>query len=92
MAGADEPYDQLPFFYSDMFDLGYEAVGELDARLDTIAEWAEPHRKGVVAYRDADGRPRGFLLWDVWGKVDAARELIHAAAPVGGDELRELLG
>ncbi len=92
MAGADEPYDQLPFFYSDMFDLGYEAVGELDPRLDTIAEWAEPHRKGVVAYRDADGRPRGFLLWDVWGKVDAARELVHAAAPVGGDELRELLG
>ena len=30
MAGADEPYDHLPFFYSDLFDLGYEAVGELD--------------------------------------------------------------
>ena len=27
MAGANEPYDHLPFFYSDMFDLGYEAVG-----------------------------------------------------------------
>jgi 3-phenylpropionate/trans-cinnamate dioxygenase ferredoxin reductase component len=92
MAGADEPYDHLPFFYSDMFDLGYEAVGELDAGLDTIAEWAEPHRKGVVAYRDPDGRPRGLLLWDVWGKVDAARALVHAAAPVGVAELRELLG
>ncbi len=91
MAGADEPYDHLPFFYSDMFDLGYEAVGELDSRLDTVAEWAEPHRKGVVAYRDADGRPRGFLLWDVWGKVDAARELIRAGAPVGDRQLRELL-
>jgi NADPH-dependent 2,4-dienoyl-CoA reductase/sulfur reductase-like enzyme len=92
MAGADEPYDHLPFFYSDMFDLGYEAVGELDSRLDTIAEWAEPHRKGIVAYRDPEGRPRGLLLWDVWGKVDAARELIRAAEPAGGDELRELLG
>jgi NADPH-dependent 2,4-dienoyl-CoA reductase/sulfur reductase-like enzyme len=92
MAGADEPYDHLPFFYSDLFDLGYEAVGELDARLDAIAEWAEPHRKGVVAYRDPDGRPRGVLLWDVWGKVDAATELIRAGEPVGGDELRELLG
>ncbi|HEX6724371.1 MAG TPA: FAD/NAD(P)-binding oxidoreductase [Gaiella sp.] len=91
MAGANEPYDHLPFFYSDMFDLGYEAVGQLDARLDTLAEWEKPHRKGVVAYRDPDGRPRGFLLWDVWGKVDAAGELIRAAAPVGSDDLRGLL-
>ncbi len=91
MAGANEPYDHLPFFYSDMFDLGYEAVGRLDARLDPVAEWEEPHRKGVIAYRDPDGRPRGFLLWDVWGKVDAATELIRAGAPVGEDELRGVL-
>jgi NADPH-dependent 2,4-dienoyl-CoA reductase/sulfur reductase-like enzyme len=92
MAGADEPYDHLPFFYSDLFDLGYEAVGELDARLETVAEWVEPYRQGVVCYRDGDGRPRGLLLWDVWGKVDAARALIRAGAPVAGGELRELLG
>ena len=91
MAGANEPYDHLPFFYSDMFDLGYEAVGQLDARLDVIAEWQEPHRKGVIAYRDDDGRARGFLLWDVWGKVDAATELIRAAEPVGSDALQGLL-
>ena len=92
VAGADEPYDHLPFFYSDLFELGYEAVGELDSRLETVAEWAEPHRKGVVCYQDAEGRPRGFLLWDVWGKVDAATDLIRAAAPVGNERLRELLG
>ncbi len=92
LAGAAEPYDHLPFFYSDLFELGYEAVGELDSRLETVAEWAEPHRKGVVCYQDAEGRPRGFLLWDVWGKVDAATDLIRAAAPVGNERLRELLG
>ena len=91
MAGADEPYDHLPFFYSDLFDLGYEAVGDLDARLDTVAEWPELHRKGVVCYRDDEGRPRGFLLWDVWGKVDAARDLIRAGSPVGAAQLEELL-
>ncbi len=91
MAGADEPYDHLPFFYSDLFELGYEAVGEVDSRLETRAEWAEPHRKGVVSYVDGERRPRGFLLWDVWGKVDAATELIRAGAPVGDDRLRGLL-
>jgi 3-phenylpropionate/trans-cinnamate dioxygenase ferredoxin reductase component len=91
MAGADQPYDHLPFFYSDLFELGYEAVGDVDSRLETVAEWAEPNRKGVVAYVDGDGRARGFLLWDVWGKVDSARELIRAGTVVGSDDLRPLL-
>jgi len=92
MAGADEPYDHLPFFYSDLFDLGYEAVGEVDSRHRTLAEWAEPNRKGAVCYVDDAGRPRGFLLWDVWGKVDDGRALIRAGAAVGADDLRELIG
>jgi NADPH-dependent 2,4-dienoyl-CoA reductase/sulfur reductase-like enzyme len=90
MAGAGAPYDHLPFFYSDLFELGYEAVGDVDARLETLAEWAEPNRKGVVCYVD-EGKPRGFLLWDVWGKVDAARELIAAGDPVDSDVLRSLI-
>ena len=72
MAGANEPYHHLPFFDSDLFELGYEAVGELDSRRETLAEWVEPNRKGVVCYLDDARRPRGFLLWDVWDRVDAA--------------------
>ena len=91
MAGAGTPYDHLPFFYSDLFDLGYEAVGDVDSRLDMVAEWVEPNRKGVVAYVDGDGRARGFLLWDVWGKVDSARELIRTGTVVDAADLRPLL-
>jgi 3-phenylpropionate/trans-cinnamate dioxygenase ferredoxin reductase subunit len=82
MAGAGIVYDHIPFFYSDLFDLGYEAVGEVDSRLETVERWEEPNRKGVVAYVDGERRPRGFLLWNVWGKVDDARERLRAAAPV----------
>src|SRR5690606_580403 len=39
MAGRDEPYHRLPYFYSDLFELGYEAVGELSSRLDTTVRW-----------------------------------------------------
>jgi NADPH-dependent 2,4-dienoyl-CoA reductase/sulfur reductase-like enzyme len=91
MAGAEEPYDHLPFFYSDLFELGYEAVGDVDSRLDSVAEWAEPNRKGIVAYVDGEGRARGLLLWDVWGKVDSARELIKAGTAVDASHLRPLL-
>ena len=91
MAGAGEPYRHLPFFYSDLFELGYEAVGEVDSRRETLAEWTEPFRKGVVAFLDEEQRPRGFLLADVWGKVGAATELIAAGEPVEAEMLRVLI-
>ena len=92
MAGADEAYDHLPFFYSDLFDLGYEAVGELDPRLETVAAWEEPNRKGVIYYLDAERRPRGVLLWNVFGRVDAARDLIRACQPIDISRLSEAVG
>jgi NADPH-dependent 2,4-dienoyl-CoA reductase/sulfur reductase-like enzyme len=88
MAGEPEPYHHLPFFYSDLFDLGYEAVGELDSRLETMADWTEPYRTGVVYYLTA-GRVRGVLLWNVWGQVDAARQLL---AEPGQYERADLIG
>jgi NADPH-dependent 2,4-dienoyl-CoA reductase/sulfur reductase-like enzyme len=75
MAGEPAPYEHLPFFYSDLFDLGYEAVGEIDSRLEVVAAWEEPYRTGVLTYR-RDGRVRGALLWNVWDQLDAARALI----------------
>jgi len=91
MAGAHEHYDHLPFFYSDLFELGYEAVGDVDSRLARVEEWADPNRKGVVGYVDGDGRARGFLLWDVWGKVDDARALIRSGAAIDSEAVRGLL-
>jgi 3-phenylpropionate/trans-cinnamate dioxygenase ferredoxin reductase component len=82
MAGANAPYEHLPFFYSDMFDLGYEAVGEVDSRLETLERWEKPNRKGIVAYLDEARRPRGFLYWNVWDHVERGRELISAGAPI----------
>jgi 3-phenylpropionate/trans-cinnamate dioxygenase ferredoxin reductase subunit len=80
MAGEAAAYEYSPMFYSDLFDLGYEAIGDLDSRLETVADWQEPFRKGVVYYLK-DGRVRGVLLWDIWGQVDAARELMAEQGP-----------
>lgn len=75
LAGNKIAYDHLPFFYSDLFDLGYEAVGELDSRFEIVEDWKQEFREGVVYYLH-EGRVRGVLLWNVWGQVDAARALI----------------
>ena len=92
MAGANTPYERMPFFYSDLFDLGYEAVGDLDARKETFAEWKTPNRKGLIYYLDDQRRPRGVLLWNVFDHVPDARELIMAGEPIDRRSLADLLG
>ena len=80
MAGANESYTHIPMFYSDLFDLGYEAVGEMSSKMQTFSDWEEPLKKGVVYYLE-DGRVRGVLLWNVWDKVDEARALLKEKGP-----------
>ncbi len=87
MAAASEPYQYLPYFYSDLFELGYEAVGELDPRLTTISDWEDPFHKGVVYYL-SDDRVRGVLLWNVWDKVQSARDLIAQPGPFRAEDFQ----
>ena len=90
MAGLNAPYKHLPSFYSDMFELGYEAVGEVDCRLETFADWKRPNEEGVVYYLK-NARVRGVLLWNVWGQVQAARELIAEPGPFTPKDLEARL-
>ena len=88
MAGQDAPYDYLPMFYSDLFDLGYEAIGEMDARHEIVEDWKkQPFEEGVVYYLK-DGRVRGVLLWNTWDQVDNARELIANPGPFTAEQLK----
>jgi NADPH-dependent 2,4-dienoyl-CoA reductase/sulfur reductase-like enzyme len=87
MAGEKVAFDHLSMFYSDLFELGYEAVGDLDPRLETVADWKEPFRQGVVYYLK-EGRVRGVLLWNVWEQVEAARALIRERGPFRAADLK----
>jgi NADPH-dependent 2,4-dienoyl-CoA reductase/sulfur reductase-like enzyme len=87
MAGQAVTYDYLPYFYSDLFELGYEAVGETDSRLETVTDWQEPNRKGVIYYL-REGRVRGVVLWNVWEQVDAARRFITERGPFKAADLK----
>jgi 3-phenylpropionate/trans-cinnamate dioxygenase ferredoxin reductase subunit len=89
MAGQRASYTHLPFFYSDLFELGYEAVGEIDARLDTLVDWKDPYREGVIYYHDRE-RVRGVLLWNTWDQVENARRLIAARQPAAAGALQSL--
>ena len=75
--GADElrSYDYTPFFWSDLFDYGYEAVGILDSSLTTVEDFTDDGSAGVVYYMDG-GTVRGVLLWNVWDSVDQAKAVM----------------
>ena len=87
MAGASESYTHTPMFYSDLFDLGYEAVGDMNSKMETVTDWQEPFKKGVVYYMDQN-RVRGALLWNVWDKVDQARALMSETGPFTAANLK----
>ncbi len=76
MAGESVELDHLPSFYSDLFDLAYEAVGGFEPDQEVVEDWAEPGRKGVLYHLDG-GRARGIALWGVPGKLREARHLIR---------------
>lgn len=87
MAGAAEPFTSIPFFFSDLFEFGYEAVGDTDSRHETLADWQEENTTGVVYYLSA-GRVRGAMMCNMFGRVDAARELIKREGTITARELR----
>lgn len=90
MAGAHEPYTYMPYFFSDLFDFGYEAVGNVNSELETFAVWQKENDIGVVYYLK-DGVVRGAMMCNVWDKVETAREMIRKGKKVNTRELRSAI-
>ena len=87
MAGKKVSFNHLSLFYSDLFDLGYEAVGILNSKLEIVEDFDESLEEGVVYYLK-EGRVQGVLLWNVWEKADEARKLIAETGPFSSGDLK----
>lgn len=90
MAGAHDAYTYMPYFFSDLFEFGYEAVGEVDSRLETFADWQIANEKGAIYYMK-EGKVHGAMMCNVWDKVRAARELIEKGETMRVEKLRGLI-
>ncbi|WP_123102914.1 NAD(P)/FAD-dependent oxidoreductase [Acidithiobacillus sulfuriphilus] len=91
MAGLDQPYTHQGMFFSDIYEFGFEAVGECWSSMATFIDLSREGDQGVV-YFLRDNQVHGVLLWNVWGQADAARALIAGREVVGSEELRGRLG
>lgn len=90
MAGAHEAFTYQPYFFSDLFEFGYEATGEVDTSLETFADWQKENHTGVIYYL-RDERVRGVMMCNVWDRLDAARDLIRKNERVTPGSLRGVI-
>ena len=86
MAGVREPYTYMPYFFSDLFEFGYEAVGEVNSSLKTVTDWQKENDTGIVYYLHNDC-VRGVMLCNVWDKVEWAHDLIRRAEKITPEQL-----
>ncbi len=87
MAGGRAAYTERPFFYSDLYHWGYEAVGDLNTRHRVVEDWVVPGDEGVLYYLEGD-RLVGVLNWNVWDAVPTARALLEMPRRWTDEELR----
>ncbi len=73
MAGANEPYDYTPYFYSDVFDLSWKAIGTLDPELAVFIDHVDD---GKVAYYLKEDKPVGIVTWNVEPDLDKVRDVL----------------
>jgi hypothetical protein len=80
----------MPYFFSDLFEFGYEAVGEVSADLETMADWQKENDTGVIYYL-RDNKVRGAMMCNVWDKVEAARAVIRKGERMTEESLHGLI-
>jgi 3-phenylpropionate/trans-cinnamate dioxygenase ferredoxin reductase subunit len=88
MLGQDAPYDNLPYFFSDQYDVGMEYAGY-------ATDWDEVVFRGDVAAREfiafwvAGGRVIAGMNVNVWDVIDDIQALIRSKATVARARLKD---
>jgi 3-phenylpropionate/trans-cinnamate dioxygenase ferredoxin reductase subunit len=88
MLGADEPFDRLPYFFSDQYDVGMEYSG-LAARDDQVVVRGDLATREVIAFWTAGGRVTAAMNVNVWDVTDDLQELIRSGREVDPERLRD---
>lgn len=94
MLGATDPYPELPYFFSDQYDVGMEYLGFVagpEAYDEVVVSGSVPDRE-LVAFWVKDGRVEAGMAVNVWDRMDDVKALIHRDAAVDRAELESFVG
>jgi 3-phenylpropionate/trans-cinnamate dioxygenase ferredoxin reductase subunit len=81
MLGPEEPYDRIPYFFSDQYEVGMEYSG-LARGSDQVVLRGDPAARELIAFWIADGRVAAGMNVNVWDVTEPIQALIRSRAPV----------
>jgi 3-phenylpropionate/trans-cinnamate dioxygenase ferredoxin reductase subunit len=88
MLGGDASYDNLPYFYTDQYDLGMEYTGLGDPD-DEVVVRGDREGGEFVAFWLRDGRVTAGMAVNVWDVIDDVKALILSGHPVDPGRLAD---
>jgi 3-phenylpropionate/trans-cinnamate dioxygenase ferredoxin reductase subunit len=88
MLGRREPYERLPYFFSDQYDVGMEYSGYA-TDWDEVVFRGEPESREFIAFWLKHGRVLAGMNVNVWDVSAEIQALIRAAQPVDRSRLAD---
>ncbi|MGV0069010.1 NAD(P)/FAD-dependent oxidoreductase [Mycobacterium colombiense] len=87
MLGTPGEYAELPYFFTDQYDLGMEYAGHAPDSERVVFRGDVAGREFVAFWLDGDDRVLAGMNVNVWDVLDDVKALIRAQAPVDVDKL-----
>jgi 3-phenylpropionate/trans-cinnamate dioxygenase ferredoxin reductase subunit len=88
MLSSGEPYDRIPYFFSDQYDVGMEYAGYA-TDWDEVVFRGDVDGREFIAFWLKDGRVLAGMNVNVWDVTDHIQALIRSGAPVDPARLRD---
>ncbi len=82
MLGRTEPFDRLPYFFSDQYDVGMEYSGLADPGAPVVVRGDLAAREAVVFWLGDDGPVLAGMNINVWDVNEQVQALIRSRAAV----------
>jgi len=80
--GGTVAYDELPYFFSDQYDLGMEYVGHTDPSATVVVRGSLADREFVAFWLDGENRLMAAMNVNVWDVPDAVKPIIGSRRAV----------
>jgi 3-phenylpropionate/trans-cinnamate dioxygenase ferredoxin reductase component len=81
MLGGDEPYERLPYFFTDQYDLGMEYVGSVGPDgYDEVVLRGDVSTRVFSAFWLQDGRVLAAMHANDWDQIDPIRGIVGRKA------------
>jgi 3-phenylpropionate/trans-cinnamate dioxygenase ferredoxin reductase subunit len=89
MLGTPGEYAELPYFFTDQYDLGMEYVGHAPSFDRVVFRGDVGGREFVAFWLDGDNRVLAGMNVNIWDVLDDVKALIRSKAPVDVDKLTD---